>query len=71
MFQDNANCLSADPEIFFSAKIKNRELALSFCNSCLVKSECLDFALKNESIDGIYGGMTGDQRKALLKNVSN
>jgi WhiB family redox-sensing transcriptional regulator len=72
MFQDNANCLTADPEIFFSAKIKERELAMSFCNACVVKSECLEFALETESIDGIYGGLLGDERKALLKNaVSN
>lgn len=70
MFQDNANCLDVEPEIFFSAKIKNRELAMSLCNSCIVKTECLDFALKHESIDGIYGGTTGDERKAMLKNAN-
>jgi WhiB family redox-sensing transcriptional regulator len=70
MFQDKANCLSADPSIFFSAKLKERATALSLCNSCIVKDECLDFALKNESVDGIYGGLLGDERKALLKNAS-
>lgn len=67
MFQDNANCLTADPKIFFSAKIKDRELAMSLCNNCLVKSECLEFALEMESVDGIFGATTGDQRKAMLK----
>ena len=71
MFQDNANCLDAEPEIFFSAKLKNRAKAIALCNSCVVKTECLQFALKHESIDGIYGGLLGDERKALLKNVSN
>jgi WhiB family redox-sensing transcriptional regulator len=71
MFQDNANCLEADPLIFFSAKIKERAEAISLCNACTVKSECLDFALKMESVDGIFGGLLGDERKALLKNVSN
>jgi WhiB family redox-sensing transcriptional regulator len=68
MFQDKANCLEAEPEIFFSAKLKDRALALSLCNACPVKSECLEFALSNESVDGIYGGLLGDERKALLKN---
>jgi WhiB family redox-sensing transcriptional regulator len=71
MFQDNANCLEADPLIFFSAKIKERATAIALCNSCVVKTECLQFALKHESIDGIYGGLLGDERKAILKNVSN
>lgn len=71
LFQDKANCLTADPEIFFSAKLKNRQLALSLCNACDVKQECLDFALKYESVDGIFGGTLGDQRKEMLKNVSN
>ncbi|NBW16917.1 MAG: WhiB family transcriptional regulator [Caulobacteraceae bacterium] len=70
MFQDKANCLNADPAIFFSAKLKDRALALSLCNACVVKDECLDFALSHESIDGIYGGLLGDERKALLKNGS-
>jgi WhiB family redox-sensing transcriptional regulator len=69
MFQDKANCLEADPEMFFSAKLKYRAQALALCNSCLVKSECLEFALSTESIDGIYGGTLGDQRKEMLKSV--
>jgi len=71
MFQDNANCLDAPTDIFFSAKLKHRARAIALCNSCVVKTECLQFALKHESIDGIYGGLLGDERKALLKNVSN
>lgn len=70
MFQDKANCLSADPSIFFSAKLKDRAEALSLCNACVVRDECLEFALTNESVDGIYGGLLGDERKALLKNAS-
>ena len=69
MFQDKANCLSADPSIFFSAKLKDRAEALSLCNACVVRDECLDFALEMESIDGIYGGLLGDERKELLKNA--
>ena len=69
MFQDKANCLEADPQIFFSAKLKDRALALSLCNSCPVKSECLEFAITNESVDGIYGGTTGDERKEIIKNA--
>lgn len=71
MFQDNANCLETDTDIFFSAKLKDRATAIALCNSCSVKTACLEFALKHESIDGIFGGLLGDERKALLKNVSN
>jgi WhiB family redox-sensing transcriptional regulator len=71
MFQDKANCLTADPKIFFSAKLKDRAQAIALCNSCPVIAECLDFALEHESVDGIYGGKLGDERKAMLKNVSN
>lgn len=67
MFQDNANCLDLDYRIFFSAKKVDKAQALSACASCLVKSDCLDFALRTESVDGIYGGTTGDERKAMLK----
>jgi len=71
MFQDKANCINADPEIFFSAKLNSRTQALALCNACEVKQECLEFAIKTESIDGIYGGLLGEQRKELVKSVSN
>jgi len=65
MFQDNANCLEADTKIFFSELKSKVVKAKAFCNACVVKSECLDFALKNNIEYGTYGGLTESERKEL------
>jgi len=65
MFQDNANCLEADTNLFFSELKSKVVKAKAFCNACVVKSECLDFALNNNIEYGTYGGLTETERKAL------
>lgn len=66
MWQLNAACADVDSKIFFSAKHKDRALALSLCNSCPVKDECLEFAINNECDYGIFGGLFPEERKALV-----
>jgi hypothetical protein len=67
-----AVCTDADPEIFFPVgdpgdpfDRRNAE-ALSWCAVCPVRSECLTFALGHIP-DGIAGGMTAAQRRALIR----
>ena len=36
--------------------------ALQVCRSCPVRRECLDFAVQNHPIDGLWGGETWSQR---------
>lgn len=58
-----AECLNVGPEIFFPTS-SNSEEALKYCNRCVVKAECLDYALENNDFFGIWGGMDIDQRRA-------
>lgn len=70
MWQDKANCLTTpDPSIFFSAKKRDKATAVALCAECVVKSECLAFAIAMQSVDGIYGGTTGDERRRMLVEV--
>jgi WhiB family transcriptional regulator, redox-sensing transcriptional regulator len=39
--------------------------ALRICTGCVVKQQCLDFAIRNEIDSYIYGGLTAPQRRAL------
>ena len=39
------------------------EKAKAVCSTCPVKRECLDFALDNSFMYGIWGGMSSRQRK--------
>jgi hypothetical protein len=65
MWQLNANCAGTDPSIFHSARKKDKALALSLCANCVVKSDCLEFALSYDDEFGIYGGTTPEMRKAM------
>ena len=50
-------------DIFFSGK--RIDEAKSICGQCPVQSQCLDFAIRNDIPDGVWGGLTRKERKAL------
>ena len=54
----SANCASTDPDAFFPEHDSNNTLAIKTCGNCLVKSECLEFAIKDSQLIGIWGGTT-------------
>jgi len=61
-------CLSADPDLFFpisSTGPAERQVARAkkICAGCSVRRECLEFALSNNQIYGIWGGTTADARQ--------
>jgi len=68
-WQDRAACKGAT-SVMFPARGDYEGLlrALRFCDSCPVRSECLDYALEIGEKDGIYGGTTGRQRRDMRKN---
>jgi WhiB family transcriptional regulator, redox-sensing transcriptional regulator len=60
-------CQSADPEIFFpvsgtGASTAQIEQARRICAGCLVRRECLDYAMANGENHGIWGGTTPEDR---------
>lgn len=44
------------------------ERAKGACRRCPVASACLDYALTNSENEGIWGGLTDDERAALKAN---
>jgi len=48
-------------------KINRQVSAIAICNTCPVKQQCLDHALKVPEMYGIWGGMTEEQRHTLAK----
>ncbi|HMD92138.1 MAG TPA: WhiB family transcriptional regulator [Trebonia sp.] len=60
-------CLSADPDLFFPvatgiAAGREAVRAQRVCAGCQVRQECLDFAMRNGEMHGIWGGTTPDER---------
>ncbi len=63
-WQERAACRTADPDLFFpepeideGAAAMNEKKALAICARCLVRAECLDFAIEQNIKFGVKGGL--------------
>ena len=71
-WRDAAACRDADPELFFPdgdlgsarAQLKTAKL---ICRGCPVSATCLSWALASGQEAGIWGGLTEDERRGLLR----
>lgn len=64
-----AACRGAAPDVFFPLTAHDdvsRHEALSFCDACDIRRQCLDTALRDPSIVGIWGG-TDEVERAQLR----
>ena len=64
-----ARCRSSDPDEFFVRGAAQRQ-ATVICRHCPVVAECLADALDHQ-MEGVWGGMTERQRRALVKRHPN
>jgi WhiB family redox-sensing transcriptional regulator len=60
-------CLAADPDLFFPVAVgvtagQESSRALSMCDGCPVKRQCLDYAIQTGEANGIWGGTTPEER---------
>jgi WhiB family transcriptional regulator, redox-sensing transcriptional regulator len=65
-----AACQSADPDLFFpiSGSGPGRaqvERAKAVCAGCAVRSDCLRYALAAGPLQGVWGGLTEEERRLL------
>lgn len=67
---DNAACRGVDLDLFFpdnshgQADYERREAAAKMvCASCIVKLECLEYALDNNIDSGVWGGFSERERR--------
>lgn len=60
-----ALCAQVDPDLFYAEKSEWAKTirAKLVCRQCPVRSECLSYALENNEMHGVWGGMTPTQRK--------
>jgi WhiB family redox-sensing transcriptional regulator len=76
-WQDLAKCQDEDPELFFYPDGANQNderrrdtAAKQICNVCLVKNECLEWALGSDELYGFWGGLSQDERKRLRRRAA-
>ncbi|MEU1015338.1 WhiB family transcriptional regulator [Streptomyces sp. NPDC005898] len=61
-----ARCRTADADHLFVEGAAQQK-AKALCAGCLVRTECLAYALDRRIEHGIWGGMTERERRALLR----
>ena len=68
-WQEDALCAHTDPEAFFPEKGGSTRDAKKICSQCSVRSECLEYALKNDERFGIWGGLSERERRRLRRRA--
>ncbi len=66
-WQDYANCLGVDPDLFFPERGASTREAKEVCRGCIVKDDCLEYALANSEKFGIWGGMSERERRRIRR----
>ena len=74
-WREQAACLPYPALLFFgmddneaaSERHLREEEAKEICTHCVVRAECLDYALTTREAYGIWGGLTELERKARLQ----
>jgi WhiB family redox-sensing transcriptional regulator len=68
-WQERALCAQTDPEAFFPEKGGSTREAKQICNSCEVRTECLEYALGHDERFGIWGGLSERERRRLKRRA--
>ena len=66
-WQARANCMGVDPDLFFPERGASTREAKEVCRGCVVRDDCLEYALENGEKFGIWGGMSERERRRLRR----
>lgn len=66
-WQNEANCLGVDPDLFFPDRGTSTREAKEICRGCVVRLDCLEYALTNGEKFGIWGGLSERERRRLRR----
>ncbi|MCI4146600.1 WhiB family transcriptional regulator [Streptomyces albogriseolus] len=76
-WHEKAICAGADPDLFFpvghggsAPVLLQADRAKAVCRRCPVREQCLAWALRHEEVDGIWGGTTEGERRAMARRAA-
>lgn len=63
-------CLDSDPDLFFpiapsGPALQQAAKAKAICARCLVRTDCLSYALETGQDAGVWGGTTEEERRQI------
>jgi WhiB family redox-sensing transcriptional regulator len=70
VWQRQANCMGVDPDLFFPERGASTREAKEVCRGCVVREDCLEFALTNSEKFGIWGGLSERERRRIRRRRS-
>ncbi len=62
-----ANCIGEDTSVFFPGPEDDPKVAIKICNRCVVRDDCLDWAVAAKERFGIWGATTERQRRRIIR----
>lgn len=65
-----AVCATTNPDAWFPEPGTSTKPATTVCQTCPVRAECLDYAVRTNQRDGIWGGMTPQQIRNMRAEVT-
>lgn len=70
-WREDAACGGFDSALFFPAGEEDSlaAAAKAICASCSVAEECLQYAIATNQSEGVWGGMTGAERRRLRRRL--
>jgi hypothetical protein len=69
-WRQHAACRDLDTAIFYPGRGEDTTAAKAICAGCPARAECLDYALANREVDGIWGGLSGRERRGLRRETT-
>jgi WhiB family redox-sensing transcriptional regulator len=66
-WQAQANCMGVDPDLFFPERGASTREAKEVCRGCVVREDCLEYALVNAEKFGIWGGLSERERRRIRR----
>lgn len=62
-----ANCTGVDPDLFFPERGSSTREAKEVCRGCVVREDCLDYAIARNEKFGIWGGLSERDRRKVRR----
>jgi WhiB family redox-sensing transcriptional regulator len=66
-WKSQANCMGVDPDLFFPERGMSTREAKEVCRGCVVREDCLEYALANGEKFGIWGGLSERERRRIRR----
>jgi WhiB family redox-sensing transcriptional regulator len=66
-WRKDAACLETPNVNFFPGRGEPTKATKAVCDTCLVRAECLEYAIVNVEVFGIWGGTSEQQRRQMRK----